>query len=31
VLSGLQKRIDKSIASVAFGGPEQIADFLASD
>ena len=31
VLCGLQKRIDKSVASVAFGGPEQISDFLASN
>jgi len=31
VLSGLQKRIDKSVSSVAFSGPEQISDFLASN
>ncbi len=28
VLSGLQKRIDKSVAALGFGGPEQIKEFL---
>ena len=30
VLCGLQKRIDKSVSSVALGGPEQMSDFLAA-